>query len=123
MTHNVAEARRLHAAIKDICAHHTGDAPDFRAFSRVLALLQAARDAVDDAYCHEKLRLAGEYAAEMLARAEHARWGRDADSGLDFLRQQVLNALDLFASRLYSLELRSFRGRLPWVTRSGVAQA
>ena len=122
MKQDVAEARRLHAALKHICAQHTGGAPDFRALSRVLKLCQAAREAVDDAYCHEKLRVVGEYAGEMLSRGDHSRWGRDAISGLEFLRLQVLNALDLFASRLYSVELRSFRGQVPWLTRSGIAQ-
>ena len=106
-TIDVAEARRLHAALKDFFARHTGAAPDFRALGRVLALCQAASDAVDDAYCRDKLRLVGEYAAEMLAHRDHAKWGRDSASGAEFLRQQVLNALELYASRLYSLQALS----------------
>jgi hypothetical protein len=64
----------------------------------------AAARAVDDAYCHERLRITGEYASEMLSKRDHARWGRDSSSGVEFLRQQILNALELYASRLYSLE-------------------
>jgi hypothetical protein len=101
---DVAEARRLHAALREFFAHYAGGAPDFRALARVLALCQAASDAVDDAYCREKLRLVGEYASEMLSHGEHAKWGRDSVSGGEFLRQQVLNALELYASRLYSLQ-------------------
>ena len=103
-TFDLSRARRLHAALREFFIHHEGCESDLRAFGRVLVLCQAASDTIDDAYCREKLRLVGEYAAELLSRGEHARWGRDAASGAEFLRQQVLNALELCASRLYSLE-------------------
>ena len=128
MTTDVAEARRLHSLLREILVRHDGQA-DHRALRRVLALCEAAATAIDDAYCHEKLRLVGEFAAEMLGRSEHRRWGRDSASGAEFLRQQVLNALELFLSRLYSIEaLRRHAGRgvhtesLPWKTRSSFAQ-
>jgi hypothetical protein len=123
---NVAEARRLHAALRDLFTRHAGGTPDFRALRRVLSLCRTASDAVDDAYCHEKLRLVGEYAAEMLSYRDHAKWGRDSAEGVLFLRQQVLNALELYASRLYSLDaLRASQAteeKLPWAMRSGIAQ-
>ena len=103
-TIEMSKARRLHAALREIVVHRSGKAPDFRALRRVLALCEAAGRAVDDAYCHEKLRLVAEYAAELLSQSSHAKWGRDSASGAEFLRQQVLNALELFASRLHSLE-------------------
>lgn len=122
---DVAEARRLHAALRDFFTRHAG-ARDFRALRHVLALCQAASEAVDDAYCREKLRLVGEYAAEMLSYRDHAKWGRDSASGAQFLRQQVLNALELYASRLYSLDaLRAAQAteeKLPWAMTSGIAQ-
>ena len=104
---DVAEARRLHAALRDFFGRQGGAGPDFKALRRVLALCESASRAVDDAYCREKLRLAAEYAAELLSQSNHAKWGRDCASGAEFLRQQVLNALDLYASRLYSLEALS----------------
>lgn len=116
----LGEARRVHGALREIFGRHVvndagvrGDVRgDMRALSRVLALCQAATDAVDDVYCRDKLRLVSEYAAELFSRNEHAKWGRDALSGAEFLRQQVLNALELYASRLYSLEtLRASQSR------------
>jgi len=112
----VAEARRLYAALRNFFTRYAGER-DFRALQRVLVLCQAASNAVDDAYCREKLRLVGEYAAEMLSQRDHAKWGRDSATGAEFLRQQVLNALELYASRLYSLEaLRTSQaiGEEPW---------
>ena len=123
---NMAEARRLYAALREFFARHAAGAPDFRALRRALSLCQAASEALDDAYCQEKLRLVGEYAAELFSHRNHAKWGRDSASGVEFLRQQVLNALELCASRLYSLEaLRASRAageKLPWAMRSGIAQ-
>jgi hypothetical protein len=102
---DMGEGRRLHTALREIFVHReTAVAPNFRVLRRVLALCDAATHAVDDSYCREKLRLVAEYAAEMLSHSSHAKWGRDSASGAEFLRQQVLNALELFASRLYSLE-------------------
>jgi hypothetical protein len=129
MNTDLALARRLHSALKEIFARQAGegaDLRDLRALRRVLALCEAGVEALDDAYCHQKLRLVGEYAAELLTHSDHAKWGRDSASGAEFLRQQVLNALELIASRLYSIEtLRQHAGRaeeIPWKTRSGFAR-
>ena len=101
---DLEEARRHHAALKSLIERHTGDAADRRARRRAVDLCRDAAEAVDDAYCREKIRLAAEFAAELLAHDEHARWRRDPVSGVDFLKQQALNALELFQSRVYSLE-------------------
>jgi hypothetical protein len=101
---NIAEARRNYATLREIFRRHASTAPDPRTLRRVLALCQAAADALDDRYCRDKLRLVADYAAEMLSHGDHRKWGRDSRSGAEFLRQQVLNALDLYASRLYSIE-------------------
>lgn len=126
LTTDLDAARRHHLALKQIFIRHVGGAADLGALRRVLSLCAAAAEATDDAYCREKLRLVGEYAAEMLAHGNHAKWGRDSISGAEFLRQQVLNALELFASRLYSIEaLRRAaekEGTLPWTTRSSIAR-
>ena len=125
MNTDVALARRHHAALKELFTRQSGEAADFRALRRVLGLCQEASEAVDDAYCREKLRVVGEFAAEMLSHSEHGRWGRDSMSGAEFLRQQVLNALELFASRLYSIEALEHRGATggsPWKIRSNFAQ-
>lgn len=100
----LAEARRLHAALREIFVRREGAGPDFRALRRVLDLCEAASRAVEESYCREKLRVAAEYAAELFSNGSHEKWGRDSASGAEFLRQQVLNALELCASRLYSLE-------------------
>lgn len=125
-TKDLDAARRHHLALKQILARHRGGAPDPRALRRVLALCEAAGAATGDPYCLEKLRLVGEYASEMLAHADHDKWGSDSLPGTEFLRQQVLNALELLASRLYSLEAlqraAEKKGTPVWMTRSSIAQ-
>ncbi|HJY78636.1 MAG TPA: hypothetical protein VKE95_18490 [Burkholderiales bacterium] len=96
---NMAEARGLHAALRDFFTRYVHASPDFRALGRVLTLCETAVRTVDDAYCREKLRVAAEYAAELLSQRDRAKWGHDSASGAEFLRQQILNALELYASR------------------------
>lgn len=94
MYSDIDEARAQHAALKLIVERHAGSA-DMRALRRVLELCRRASATIDDRYCRDKLRLVEDFAAEMFSRGA----GR-----VDFLKQQILNALELFHSRLYSLE-------------------
>ena len=61
---DLEEARRHHAALKSLIERHAGDAPDFRALRRAVDLCRGAAEAVDDAYCREKIRLAAATIAE-----------------------------------------------------------
>ena len=101
---DIETARRHHRALRQLFVSHPGETPDLRALRRAQRLCEAAGAAVNDGYCREKLRVVAEYAGEMLGHAEHSRWSQHSLSGMEFLRQQVLNALELFACRLYSLE-------------------
>lgn len=91
-------ARSHHTALKLILMRHVGSNADRRALRRVVDLCRALSEALDDEYCREKVRLVAEYAAEMLSHSEHHRWG------VDFLKRQIGDALELIDSRLYSLE-------------------
>jgi phytoene dehydrogenase-like protein len=101
---DIDAARGHHALLKQIVDRHPGAATDYRALRRVLELCRRAAAAVDDRYCRDKLRLIEDFAAEMFSHSEHGKWDRDSISGAQFLKQQILDALELFNSRLYSLE-------------------
>jgi signal transduction protein with GAF and PtsI domain len=101
---DIDEARGHHAALQLIIERHVGAMADYRALRRVLELCRRAAAAVDDRYCRDKLRQVEDFAAEMLAHGEHRKWDRDSMPGAVFLKQQILGALELFSSRLYSLE-------------------
>ena len=105
MYSDLDEARAHQASLRQIVDRHTGAGSDFRALRRVLDLCRRAADAIDDRYCRDKLRLVEDFAAEMFAHAEHVKWQRESLSGADFLKQQIVGALELFSSRLYSIEM------------------
>jgi hypothetical protein len=89
-------ARSQLAALKELFARHSGEA-DARALRWLTPLCRDA--AIDDEYCRDKLAKVEELGAEMFSYGGARRFGTD------FLRQQVLNALELLESRLYSIGL------------------
>lgn len=99
---DIERAREGQALVRRIVEGYTGPGADRRALRRVVDQCRELADAVDDEYCREKVHVVAEYAAELLSQGEHR--ARGALSGVDFLRQQIRAALELFQSRLYSLE-------------------
>ena len=91
---DIDDARAHHAALRQIVVCHAGPA-DWRALQRVLQLCRRAAAVIDDRYCRDKLRLVEDVSAEMFAHGE---------SRTQYLRQRILDALELFGSRLYALE-------------------
>lgn len=71
--------------------------------SERLSSATSARPTGEDRYCRDKLRLVEDFSAEMFSHGE---------SRAPLLKQRILDALDLFASRLYSLETRRRAGTL-----------
>ena len=111
--------RRHIESLQEIVRKNAAGGPDWRALRRVIALCQEASDAMDDDYFRAKLHAVSEYSAELFANAEHGRWRRGSVSGAVFLTLQILNALELCNSRLYSLEALRDTGRL--AARSNIA--
>jgi len=107
---DIERARAAQAALRRIFDGYAGSRTDRRALRRVVDLCAEASDAVDDPYCREKVRMVGEYGAELLSQPELR--ARGAIAGADFLRQQIHAALELLQSRLYSLERARRAGQL-----------
>src|SRR5262245_44745038 len=102
---DIDEARRRHAALKDVFSQHRGDwAVGAEELHRVESLCREAAAAINDPQCREEMGIVGDYAAELFARGEHRKWESESMSGAEFLRLQILKALDTFHSRLYSIE-------------------
>jgi hypothetical protein len=102
---DIEEARRRHVALKEMFAHHRRDwsvRPD--ELRRVEELCREAAAAINDAQCGERLGIVRNYAAELFSSGAHRKWAADSISGAEFLRLQILKALDSFHSRLYSIE-------------------
>lgn len=92
--------------LRQLVERHSGAATDFRALRRVLDLCRRAAEVIDDRYCRDKLRLVEDFAAEMFSHSAHDKWQRESVSGAEFLKAQILSALELYHSRLYSIEMR-----------------
>ena len=104
-------ARGLHAALHEIFQHGAEDF-DPAILHRVLALCREAAASVSDAYCREELHIVADYAKELFSQARHRKYESDSLSGAEFLRLQILKALDSFHSRLYSMEAIRRAGEL-----------
>ena len=98
-------ARGHHAALREIIRTHAGGRENREAVRQVQELCRAASAAVDDAYCRETLGIVGDYALHMYSDRKHRKWDRAELPGAEFLRLQILQALDSLHSRLWSLEV------------------
>lgn len=105
------------AAVKEILGHHAVRRADWKALRKLQALCQAADDATEDEYCRTKLHLIREYSAELLAHEDHCKWDCGTMSGAEFLRRQILTALELYCSRVYRLGGKAVR---PDIAHRGV---
>jgi len=89
-------ARQQLDSLKGLFARHSGEA-DARALRWLVTLCRGA--GIDDEYCRSKLATVEELGAEMFTHGGHRRFSTDS------LRQRILDALELFESRLYSLTM------------------
>jgi hypothetical protein len=97
------QARLQHAALRDIFQPGT-DCSDIPLLRTVETLCRAASAAVADPYCREELGIVADYAAELFSQRSHRKYASESLPGAEFLRLQILKALDSFHSRLYSIE-------------------
>lgn len=109
---DIERVRDAEAALRRIVEAHAGPGPDLRALRRVVDLCRGMAEAIDDAYCQQKIHLLTEYCAELLSQGRR----------IDFLRQQIRAALELLQSRLYSLE-RARRVGAPALSRTATRPA
>ena len=114
------EARRHHGALKEIFREQGGE-ENREAVRQVQELCRAASAAVDDAYCRETLGIVGDYASQLFSDRKHLKWDRAELPGAEFLRLQILHALDALHSRLSSLEVIR-RAGASVVANSGYSQ-
>jgi hypothetical protein len=96
-------AREQHAALREIF-YRSDVSLDAQLVRRVEVLCRRAAAAVEDAYCQQEMRLVAGYAAELFSEQGHQKYESQSLSGSEFLRLQIMKALDSFHSRLFSLE-------------------
>jgi hypothetical protein len=102
-------ARQQLESLKELFARHSGEA-DARALRWLVALCRGT--GIDDEYCRSKLATVEDLGAEMFTHGGHRRFSAE------LLRQRILDSLELFESRLYSLAM----GRSPREMASSIAR-
>lgn len=100
---DLEQARKCHTSLHDVF-YRDGDCWQRASLRTVEALCRDAAAAVDDAYCREEMGIVADYAAEHYSQRNHRKYESESLPGAEFLRLQILKALDSYASRLYSLE-------------------
>ena len=113
---DLEEVRKQYAALREIVIHNPGGWNDAASRERVTVHVRRAIDALDDAECSQQLRRVESQAAALYSADEHVNWQRKSMSGADYLRLQILIALEVINTRLFMIN--ALRNR----AASGAAQ-
>ena len=101
---DLEEVRKQYAALRELVIHNPGGWNDASSRERVKILVDRAVDAVEDAECTQQLRRVESYAAALYSEDGHAKWQRKSMSGADYLRLQILIALEVVNTRLFMID-------------------
>ena len=109
MYKDLGAAREHYAAIRDLIGENPGGREDPVTLGNVSVLCEAAIAALEDPECWQHLRLVDRYASELFSAEEHRKWDRPNMTGADYLRLQILIALEAVNTRLLFLSARGVR--------------
>ena len=100
--------REHYARLRELVIHNSGGWNDAGSRAEVERLCRAGMAALDDAECRERLRAVQAQARDLFSEDGHVKWGRKNVSGADYLRLQILIALEALNTRLFFIDtLRS----------------
>ena len=109
MYKDLSVVREHYAALRDLIVQNAGGRDDVAARAQVQVLCEAAIAALDDPECRQRLRAVERHAGELFSADEHRKWDRSHLTGADYLRLQILIALESVNTRLFFIDAR--RGR------------
>ena len=104
MHKDLREVREHYAALRDLISQNPGGREDLATRAKVSVLCEAAIAALQDPECRLRLRLLDRHAAELFSGGEHRKWDRPQMTGADYLRLQILIALEGVNTRLFFLD-------------------
>ena len=105
---DLLQVREAYTALRELIIQTNGGWDDVESRAKVVRLCSAGVAALDDAECRERLRAVQAQAAELFSREGHQKWTRKNMSGADYLRLQILIALEAINTRLFFIDaLRS----------------
>jgi hypothetical protein len=101
---DIREVREHYSTLRELVIQHPGGWDDAEARAKVERLCGAGIAALDDPECHDRLRAVESQAADLFSREGHRKWQRKNMSGADYLRLQILIALEALNTRLFFIE-------------------
>ena len=105
---DLLEVRNCYAALRELVTQY-GGWNDVDACAAAERLCRAGIAALEDAECHERLRAVQAQASELFSRFGHLKWARRNMTGADYLRLQILIALEALNTRLFFMETQRDR--------------
>jgi hypothetical protein len=106
---DLRQVREAYTALRELIIQTDGGWDDVESRAKVARLCDAGAAALADAECLERLRAVQAQAAELFSREGHLKWTRKNMSGADYLRLQILIALEALNTRLFFID--TLRGR------------
>jgi hypothetical protein len=104
--------REQYSTLRDLVIRNPGGWDDGDSRAKVERACEAAKAALADAECHERLRAVETQARDLYSAENHARWARRNMSGADYLRLQILIALEAVNTRLFFIDTMRARSLL-----------
>lgn len=104
MYKDLIEVREHYAALRDLIAQNASGREDAATRARVAVLCEAASAALDDPECRQRLRTVARHADELFSATDHRKWNRRQMTGAEYLRLQILIALEAVNTRLFFLD-------------------
>ena len=101
---DLEEVRKQYAALREIVIHNPGGWNDVASRERIRVHVDRAIDALDDSECTQQLRRVESQASALYSEDGHASWQRKSMSGADYLRLQILIALEVVNTRLFMID-------------------
>ena len=101
--------RELYKRLRELVIQNPGGWDDAASRERIETLCNAGIAALADVECQDRLRTVEEQARELYSSGGHRAWQRSHMSGADYLRLQILIALEAVNTRLFFID--ALRGR------------
>jgi hypothetical protein len=101
---DIKEVREYYGTLRELVIQHSGGWDDPEARAKVGRLCSAGVAALDDAECRDRLRMVLAQAEALFSKDEHLKWKRTNMSGADYLRLQILIALEALNTRLFFID-------------------
>ena len=101
---DLKDVREYYSSLRELVIGHSGGWDDADSRAKVESLCAAGIAALEDTECRERLRAVQTQAAELFSREGHLKWARKSMSGADYLRLQILIALEAVNTRLFFIE-------------------